>query len=97
MNEVEELNEFNKLNGIIEDLAYRLIETICEKPDFKENIGEKSIETLPNILYLLVKYEKFEQATIVRDELLKRGYDINSESEYKKIETKNRNFFKNKL
>jgi KaiC/GvpD/RAD55 family RecA-like ATPase len=85
------------MKNLVDDIANRLILAICEEPDFSDKVkGDKDNDRLLNMLYLLVEHEKYEQAVLVRDEIISRKLDITSESKYITAEKKV-NEFLNKL
>lgn len=90
-------SELNEMKNLVDDIANRLILSICDKPDFADKIKtDEDNDRLLNMLYLLVKHEKYEQAVLVRDEIISRKLDITSESKYITAEKKV-NEFLNKL
>ncbi len=83
------MKNFDELSNEIDNLANKLIIKICESPNFENKIREiKKDYLLVDIMYLLVKEEKYEQAVIVRDEMIYRGMDLFTIPEWVKYEKK---------
>lgn len=91
-------SELNEMKNLVDDIANRLILAICEEPDFYDKVkGDEDSDRLLNMLYLLVEHEKYEQAILVRDEMVSRNLDITSESKYMTAEKKVNEFLNKRL
>ena len=84
----DKMSELDKdaMFNLVEDLSHRLIDVICNKPDFSEKLKVNKDETLVEMLYLLVKQEKYEQANLVKNEMVIRNLDILTKSKYLEAE-----------
>ncbi len=90
-------SKLNEMKNLVDDIENRLILAICDKPDFADKIKtDEDNDRLLTMLYLLVNHEKYEQAVLVRDEIINRKLDITSEPKYITAEKKV-NEFLNKL
>ncbi len=76
----------NNMDDKIDELVSRVIEALIKKPDYVETIKNLDDNSLIEILYFLLKEEKYEHMVIVRDEIIKRGININTESKFKQFE-----------
>lgn len=76
----------NNMDDKIDELVSRVIEALIKKPDYVETIKNLDDNSLIEILYFLLKEEKYEDMVIVRDEIIKRGININTESKFKQFE-----------
>lgn len=76
----------DNMDNKIDELVSRVIEALIKKPDYVETIKVLDDNSLIEILYFLLKEEKYEHMVIVRDEIIKRGVDINTESKFKQFE-----------
>ena len=78
--------EMIKMGQKMDDLAFRLIMVICEKPDFGD-FTKTSDESLYNMLFLLNENEKYEQSSLVLNEIKTRGLSIDKKSQYEVART----------
>ena len=73
------MENFDELKNKVENLTNNIINQICEDPNFINKTKEiKKDSLLVEIMHLLVKQEKYEQAAIVRDEMIHRGMDLST-------------------
>ena len=87
MIDYENLKNFDELAEAVNNLEFRLIERVCEQEDFEGRlVKSKPDDMLIELLYLLVKHEKFEHAAKVRNEMVKRGLNPKGDSKYEEAE-----------
>jgi protein-arginine kinase activator protein McsA len=91
----EEMTQYEKL---VKALIDKMMDKLLNEKDFKSRIARtKNNDTLKEVLYLMVSYDEFEKAIIVRDEMIKRGLDTHENSKFAEAQQKIDDWFISQL